>query len=229
MTNERSHHYWISGLTAAWLIATFEHNYFTLSKYSHNIMMGNTNITTITNILLVIALDMSVFWAVKFIPQAKIWKISVRGAQSVLILSTLFSILLNIRYMITASPSQDFFDIMVAVVTGMIIPSYVAIFGWITGNISVRNIKKNEDNLSFDQELEMYATTQKPVAETKPEPKPKQNTDGEPVPTSIKTDTNDVDNDYIKNYINKNPDLSVREIADNLDIPQSKIKQVIGV
>lgn len=131
------HQGWIYFLTTAWLIATFEHNYFTLSKYSHDAMLLDwIPISDISAFLIVLALDLSIFWSIMFIPQAKIWNVSLMGARITLIVSTLISILLNVRYMWTASPSPEWFDIMIGVLIGVLIPIYVVIFGWIAGNVA---------------------------------------------------------------------------------------------
>jgi len=133
--------WWMYGLTTAWLIATFEHNYFTLSKFSHGMQIFNLPISEISAFLIVLALDLSIFYSVKAIPQTKIMSVSIRGHQSILFISTAISILLNIRYMYTAAPSTGWFDITVAISIGLLIPIFVVIFGWIEGNVAIKRLE----------------------------------------------------------------------------------------
>lgn len=133
----RYHHYWIYFLTTSWLISTFEHNYFTLSKYTHDVFMFSLPISDITAFLLVLAIDLSIFWSVLFIPYANMRQIGTRGSQVVLSVSTVISILLNVRYMWTASPSDGWFDVSIAIIIGTLVPLYVVIFGWIEGSMTV--------------------------------------------------------------------------------------------
>lgn len=137
MKTFKTHQLWIYYLTVSWLISTFEHNYFTLHVYTHGLTFIGLPISDITTFLMVIALDLSIFWSVMFIPTARAWNIPIRGAQTILTVSTVISILLNVRYMITASPSNDWFDILIAISIGILIPMFVVIFGWIEGNISL--------------------------------------------------------------------------------------------
>lgn len=137
MKTFKTHQLWIYYLTVSWLFATFEHNYYTLHVYTHNVTLMGMPISGITTFLMVLALDLSIFWSVMFIPTARIWNIPIRGAQAVLTVSTIISVLLNVRYMITASPTKDWFDIMIAVTIGILVPTFVVIFGWIEGNVAL--------------------------------------------------------------------------------------------
>ena len=137
MDEFKTHKIWIYYLTALWLIATFEHNYFTLHSYTHNIYIYGIPISGITAFLLVVALDLSIFWSVMFLPSAKKYSIQMGGPKLILTISTIISILLNVRYMVTSSPSQSYFDIGVGVIVGILVPTFVVIFGWIEGNLMV--------------------------------------------------------------------------------------------
>lgn len=133
----KTHKVWIYMLTIAWLIATFEHNAFTLSKFTHNVYYAGIPVSDISAILVVLALDLSIFWSVFFMPQAKRWDMPVGFVKSILVISTLVSIMLNIRYMVTAIPTDNIFDLITAVIIGTLIPTFVVIYGWLEGNIAI--------------------------------------------------------------------------------------------
>jgi len=197
MDTLRSHRVWINYLTGSWLIATFEHNYFTLHSYTHNLVIGGIPISGITALLMVLALDLSIFWSVMFIPTARKFDISIRGAQMILVVSTIISILLNVRYMITSSPSNSMFDMGVAIVVGILIPLFVVIFGWIEGNIMITNKDSYAINGSYSE-------------------KSQSKQDG------IEITKKDVDT-----YFKKNPRASIRDAAKHFGLETYEIGKIM--
>lgn len=148
----KQHQWWILGLTTMWLISTFEHNYFTLSKYTHPVEIMNFSISGISVFLMVLALDLSIFWSVMFIPQAKISDIPIKATQWILTIATIISILLNVRYMYTASllfDDPNWFDYAIGIFVGTLVPIFVVIFGWIEGNVAVKQMETFKSNISI--------------------------------------------------------------------------------
>ena len=130
---------WIFWLTVGWLIATFEHNYYTIANYSlgkiWNIFGTAIPISDISAFIIVVVLDLSMFFSIQFIPTGKRWDIKMIGVTTVLIVSTSISILLNVRYMIEASPSDTWFDLSIGIIIGVLIPLFVVLFGYIEGHV----------------------------------------------------------------------------------------------
>jgi len=145
------HQGWIFWLTGSWLIATFEHNYFTLSNYSlgkiWTIFGTAFPISDISAFLMVLALDLSLFWSISFIPAARRWDVRMIGVYIVLFVSTIISIILNVKYMIQASPSPGIGDILIGAVIGALIPVFVILFGYIEGHVVDSQYKKGTDNI----------------------------------------------------------------------------------
>jgi len=133
------HQNWIFWLTGFWLLATFEHNYYTLSKYSLNkiwdIFGTMVPISDIANILLVAALELTLFWSVSFIPTGKRWGIKMTFIYVIQVVSTFISIVLNVKYMVMASPSDLIMDILIGAIVGGLIPVFVILFGYVEGHV----------------------------------------------------------------------------------------------
>lgn len=139
----RKHQNWIFWLTAGWLLATFQHNYATLSKYNQGefldlgwIVAGLTlPIADISNFVMVVVLELSLFWSISFIPAGKRWNIKTIVIYMVMIVSTAISIFLNVKYMVAASPSPSVVDVGIGAVIGGLIPIMVVLFGYVQGNV----------------------------------------------------------------------------------------------
>jgi hypothetical protein len=133
------HQNWIFWLTGFWLLATFEHNYYTLSKYSldkvWDIFGTMVPISDIANILLVAALELTLFWSITFIPTGKRWGIKMTFIYVIQAVSTLISVVLNIKYMYMARPSDLLMDILIGAVVGGLIPVFVILFGYVEGHV----------------------------------------------------------------------------------------------
>jgi hypothetical protein len=133
------HQNWIFFLTGAWLIATFEHNYYTLSSYSLNKIWSvfgyKIPISDVGTFLLVLALELTLFWSISFIPSGKRWGINMKFIYVIQFVSTSISVLLNIKYMVEASPTPSFMDIGIGAIVGGLIPVFVILFGYIEGHV----------------------------------------------------------------------------------------------
>ncbi|MHA1952477.1 MAG: winged helix-turn-helix transcriptional regulator [Candidatus Heimdallarchaeaceae archaeon] len=139
----KRHQNWIFWLTGGWLLATFQHNYATLSKYN----LGETldlgwlfanlllPIADISNFVMVLVLELTLFFSIYFISTGKRWGIKTTVIYMAMIVSTVISIFLNVKYMVAASPSDSIVDISIGAVIGVLIPVMVVIFGYIEGNV----------------------------------------------------------------------------------------------
>jgi len=139
----RKHQQWIFWLTGGWLLATFQHNYATLSKYNQGEFLDLGWISTglalpiadISNFIMVVVLELSLFWSISFIPAGKRWNIKTIVIYMVMIVSTAISVFLNVKYMVAASPSPSAVDVGIGAVIGGLIPIMVVLFGYVQGNV----------------------------------------------------------------------------------------------
>jgi hypothetical protein len=139
----RKYQNWIFWLTGGWLLATFQHNYSTLSKYNlgETLDLGwvSTGLTLpiadISNFVMVVVLELTLFFSVSFIPAAKRWGIKAIVIYMAMIVSTAISIFLNIKYMVAASPTPSIIDVGIGAIVGGLIPTFVVIFGYIQGHV----------------------------------------------------------------------------------------------
>ena len=139
----QKHQSWIFWLTFGWLLATFQHNYATLSKYNlgETLNLGwlfaglTLPIADISNLVMVIVLEATLFWSIMFIPAGKRWNIKTIIIYILMILSTIISIFLNVKYMVAASPSPSVIDVGIGAVIGGLIPIMVVVFGYVQGNV----------------------------------------------------------------------------------------------
>ncbi len=152
----KRHQGWIFWLTGMWLLATFEHNYYTLGDYSLHkvwtIFGTDIPISDISTFLMVMALELTLFWSVSFIPTGKRWSIKLTYIYIIQFVSTFISMVLNIKYMIEASPTPTVMDYTIGAVVGGLIPVFVILFGYVEGHV-------------FDTRIEM-ATGKKVTRET---------------------------------------------------------------
>lgn len=139
----KRHQNWIFWLTGGWLLATFQHNYSTLSNYSLHetlnlgwLFTGLTlPIADISNFVLVVVLELTLFWSISFIPAGKRWNIKTLVIYMAMIVSTAISIFLNVKYMVAASPTESVVDVGIGAIVGGLIPIFVVIFGYVEGNV----------------------------------------------------------------------------------------------
>ena len=125
------------------MLATFQHNYSTLSKYNLGetlnlgwISAGLTlPIADISNFVMVVVLELTLFFSVSFIPAAKRWNIKAIVIYMAMIVSTAISIFLNVKYMVAASPTDSIIDVGIGAIVGGLIPTFVVIFGYIQGHV----------------------------------------------------------------------------------------------
>ncbi len=129
----RSAKAWTLFLATLFIIATFEHCFATLKHYTEHQIYFGVDISTIKAIALVLAMDLGIFFSIKFIPEGKSVGISVGPAVAILALCTVISGGLNVHYMVSNTPAQHWFDLTVGVVVGLLIPAMLILFGWQRG------------------------------------------------------------------------------------------------
>lgn len=158
----RKHQNWIFWLTGGWLLATFQHNYSTLSNYSLHetlnlgwLFSGLTlPIADISNFVLVVVLELTLFWSISFIPAGKRWNIKTLVIYMAMIVSTAISIFLNVKYMVAASPTDSVVDVGIGAIVGGLIPIFVVIFGYVEGNVvesRMGQISSRSGSVSLEQ------------------------------------------------------------------------------
>ena len=139
----KRHQGWIFWLTLGWLLATFQHNYATLSKYNQGetldlswLVAGFTlPIADISNFVGVVVLEISLFWSIMFIPAGKRWNVKTAILFLIMSVLTAVSIFLNAKYMYEASPSPGIIDIGIGVIVGALMPVMVVLFGYVEGSV----------------------------------------------------------------------------------------------
>lgn len=126
---------WIKILPILFLAATFEHCYSILSLFK-----GGLYFSSLTPILLVLAIDLSIYFSMLYF--------ELLPARIILVLSGIVSILLNTKYMIQWKPPGTF-ALLIAVLVGILIPFMLCLFGWLekalseslSGDAAGRNLK----------------------------------------------------------------------------------------
>jgi len=149
-------HRWTIVLTIGWLVTTYEHNFYTLQKFTNHFTIELINwnmdwLTISSAALLVATLDLSIFFGVILIPYFKQWNLSITPVKWVLSSSTIISVALNIKYMFDAAMNQKMegnqvFNFITAFIIGLLIPLMVVFFGWIEGNVMSHMKKIEEQN-----------------------------------------------------------------------------------
>jgi len=108
---------WIHILPLLYLLATFEHCYQTFELYN-----GGLNFPVLTTILLVLAIDSSIYFSMQVI--------ELLPARIILVLSGIISVTLNVKYMTDWKPSGTF-GLVIGIVSGILIPLMLCLFGWL--------------------------------------------------------------------------------------------------
>jgi len=199
---------WIIFLTIIFLITTYEHLYFSLQMFNHHLVFLNIPWSTIANVIMVAGIDLSIFFGVRSIPGRREESASILPIVTIIIFMTIISVLLNVRYMITV-PELIFglnFDTIVGIVVGVVIPVTIIVFAWDEGQRSRRVIqkKKKEKEAEIDDDkLERV---------------------GQKLRQKFGT-MGDID---IQKYKEKYPNKSQREIANELNVSQSKVSRALN-
>ena len=103
-----SQKYWLNILPILFLIATFEHCYSILSLYN-----GGLIFPVITSVLLVLAIDTSIYFSMQYI--------ELLPARIILFMSGTISVVLNVKYMLDWKP-PGIFGFIIAITVGTLIP-----------------------------------------------------------------------------------------------------------
>lgn len=112
-----SNRLWLKILPVLFLIATFEHCYYILNLYKSGLIPP-----VFTTILLVLAIDSSIYFSMQYI--------NLLPAQIILIMSGTISITLNVKYMLDWKP-PGIFGLVIAITVGILIPLMLCQFGWL--------------------------------------------------------------------------------------------------
>ncbi len=108
---------WLKILPILFLIATFEHCYYILNLYK-----GGLILPVLTTILLVLAIDSSIYFSMQYI--------DLLPAQIILAMSGIISVTLNVKYMLDWKP-PGIFGLVIAITVGILIPLMLCLFGWL--------------------------------------------------------------------------------------------------
>lgn len=219
-----THQNWVFWLTGGWLFVTFEHIYHTLSQYSMGTiwMISGTEIpiSDIMVFALVILLEVTLFWSVMFIPASTRLKVKKYIMYAIQGIGIAISMFLNIKYMIMASPTTGTMDVAIGAVIGGLIPIFVVLFGYVEGQLVDSQVNKFE-----------FATIDK-------EPTEKESVGDETLTMRVKEfekrsakdlglskKYQDHEREDIVDYKKNNPHLSIREIAEQFNIPQEDVQK----
>ena len=124
-----SHRLWLKILPILFLVATFEHCYYILNLYE-----GGLIFPVLTTILLVLAIDTSIYFSMQHH--------NLLPARIILIMSGTISVTLNVKYMLDWKPAGTF-GLVIATVVGMLIPLMLCLFGWLEKVIRESNSTKS--------------------------------------------------------------------------------------
>ncbi|KAA3609704.1 MAG: hypothetical protein D8M58_21675 [Calditrichaeota bacterium] len=113
--------YWLKILPILFLVATFEHCYSILNLYN-----GGLIFPVITTILLVLAIDTSIYFSMQYF--------ELLPARIILIMSGTTSVALNVKYMLDWKPDGNF-GLIIAITVGILIPLMLSMFGWLEKSI----------------------------------------------------------------------------------------------
>jgi len=129
---ERFTEQWLRFLPILYIIATFEHSFTALHQYNAHLVVFGVDISTISNIMLVLGIDLPMYFAIQYIVYAQRLNLPIRTAVTILVTLGLVSAALNIHYMLIYSPGGYFADI-VGVLVGALIPLMLVLFGLLRG------------------------------------------------------------------------------------------------
>lgn len=113
---------WYRILPLLYLLATFEHCYKTFELYN-----GGLNFPVITTILLVLAIDSSIYFSMQVFHLVP--------ARIILVLAGLISVTLNVKYMVDWKPAGTF-GLIIGIVSGILIPLMLCLFGWLAKEVN---------------------------------------------------------------------------------------------
>ena len=200
---------WIIFLTIIFLITTYEHLYFSLQMFNHQLVFLGIPWSTIANVIMVAGIDLSIFFGVRSIPGRREENASILPIVSIIMLMTVISVLLNVRYMITV-PELIFgfnFDTIVGIVVGVVIPVTIIVFAWDEGQRSRKTIQKEKKEKKREEEIldPKYERINKQLKQ--------------------KFGTNVID---IQKYKETYPEKSQRQIATELNVSQSKVSRALN-
>lgn len=112
---------WLKILPILFLVATFEHCYAILSHFD-----GGLNFPVVTTVLLVLAIDISIYFSMRWI--------RLLPARIILLLSGIISVALNVKYMLDWKPGGTF-ALIIAVIVGILVPLMLCLFGWLVQSL----------------------------------------------------------------------------------------------
>jgi gas vesicle protein len=215
-------------LTIVFLIATYEHCYFTLSGYSHNLMLWSLNWSVIANILLVAGVDFAIFFGVKNIPGKKSIGVTLTPTYLIVGLMTIVSVLLNVKYMILVDTVVIGwnFETIIGVLVGLIIPTAVILLAIDEGQTS--NRLKEIEIEEVEQEKERWRKMAEEKRKTENFEKVKRIEEG----LAKKRGGNGRDSEdlykAIKQFKNQNKEMSERAIAGIFSTSQSTVNRALN-
>lgn len=199
---------WIILLTVIFLVTTYEHLYFSLQVFNHGLIYLGVPWSTMTNIAMVAGIDLTIFFGVRSIPKKKTEDASIVPMASVIVLMTIISILLNVRYMITV-PGVAFgfnFDTIIGMTIGIVIPITIIVFAWDEGQTS----RKHQKQKRINEDIKVDDAKMRRVEE------------------ALRRKFNKVSEADILKYAENNPNKSQRQIAEALNTSQSKVSRVLN-
>ena len=131
--------WWLNVLPVLFLIATFEHCYETLVLFD-----GGLNLPVVTTVLLVLAIDASIYFSMQVI--------ELLPARIILALSGLISVTLNVKYMLDWKPF-GIFPAVIAVLVGILIPLMLCLLGWLAKEVGKL---ETSGNTSLQEAITFY-------------------------------------------------------------------------
>jgi glycerol-3-phosphate acyltransferase PlsY len=136
---------WVRVLPLLYLLATFGHCYETFELYN-----GGLNFPKVTTVLLVLAIDSSIYFSMQVIELV--------SARTILILSGIVSVTLNVKYMADWKPDGTFW-LIIGVVSGILIPLMLCLFGWLAKEVRQQSATGGTNGtLNLEDAILFYAS-----------------------------------------------------------------------
>jgi len=145
------------------MIATFEHVFTTLVSFSAGHYALGIPISALAKALLTFVIDFGLYLGEALIPQFKIRNMNTGLVKFIVVVFAVVSIGLNTKYMVEYSPERTLINYFIAVSIGVLIPTVLAVLGFIDGRIQVHrygldkpkstNIRRTKNNTTIDPQL----------------------------------------------------------------------------
>jgi len=232
---------WTFILSTFFIVATFEASFSILRQYTSHLEYRGLDISMLSKIMLVAAIDMAIFFTMSYITSSRNveYKRNLVPAKIMLVLGSMVSTFMNGYYMYKFAPDWEGAQ-TIGVIVGVLAVTMVALLGWISGDQRIEQSKPAgaEDKPGSQQSPVEPINYNKPTPKRQKrsvskkqisfEPPPAQITaTGESVqPAAVTTEASKSLQQRISDMIINNPRFSNRRIARQLDCHHATVGRI---